>query len=138
MAFSDVAVSDPTAATARPLSGINITPLVDVLLVLLIIFMVTAPMLSRPVSVSLPQISDRVVEVKPRVLDLAVAADGSLRLDDRPMSQAQVLRQLDEAATADARTQLRIRADASAEYQQLVSATALARRSGIASISLAD
>ncbi|WP_411833491.1 ExbD/TolR family protein [Pseudoxanthomonas mexicana] len=138
MAFSDVAVSDSTYAPARPLAGINITPLVDVLLVLLIIFMVTAPMLSRPLPVLLPAFADRAPPIKPQQLDLLIAADGGLRLNDRALDWAQLQQRLEETAAADPGALLRLRAMDDADYQQLVAAIALARRSGLTQVSLSD
>ncbi|KAF1719897.1 ExbD/TolR family protein [Pseudoxanthomonas wuyuanensis] len=135
MAFS--AAASTGSGSGPALAEINITPLVDVMLVLLVIFMVTAPMLSRPLQLSLPQSSDQVSPLKPRQLDLAVAADGSLRLDDRPIAAAELQRQLEEAASADPDTLLRIRAAGDADYQQLVAALALARNSGLMQIGLA-
>jgi biopolymer transport protein ExbD len=86
MAFSDSAVSSRGSALAE----INITPLVDVMLVLLVIFMVTAPMLTRSIDLSLPQPTPERLVAKPLQLRLDVAADGSYRLDDRPVSLAEL------------------------------------------------
>ncbi|WP_454827819.1 ExbD/TolR family protein [Pseudoxanthomonas wuyuanensis] len=135
MAFS--AAASASSGPGPALAEINITPLVDVMLVLLVIFMVTAPMLSRPLQLSLPQPSDQVSPHKPRQLDLAIAADGTLRLDDRPIPATELQRRLEDAASADPDTVLRIRATGDADYQQLVAALAQARNSGIRQIGLA-
>jgi biopolymer transport protein ExbD len=135
MAFSAAASASPGSGPA--LAEINITPLVDVMLVLLVIFMVTAPMLARPLQLSLPQRSDQVSPHKPRLLDLAISADGTLRLNERPVPVSHLQQQLEEAASADPEAILRIHATGDADYQQLVSALALARSSGLQQISLA-
>ena len=129
MAFS---ASAPRSALAE----INITPLVDVMLVLLVIFMVTAPLLSRPIELALPQPADsRTVEPPPQLL-LQVDPDGGYRLDDRPMTLAHLRSQLEDAHTSDPRTVLQVQAASSADYQQMVQALAIAEDSGFSQISL--
>ncbi|MEL1263465.1 biopolymer transporter ExbD [Pseudoxanthomonas putridarboris] len=131
MAFSDPA---PRAALAE----INITPLVDVMLVLLVIFMVTAPLLSRPINLILPQprpIDQRRVDPPPQLL-LQVDVDGGYRLDDRPMTLGQLRTQLEEAHVSDPKTVLQVQSASGAEYQQMVTALAVAEASGFDQISL--
>lgn len=128
------------SATARPaaLAEMNVTPLVDVMLVLLIIFMVTAPMLSRPLNLSLPQPIDLPKDTKPTVLSLQVSADGTLRLDDRPMSAAQLQSRLQDALISDPKTVLTLQAAQQADYQQVVTALAAVHASGIQQVSWRD
>jgi len=125
------------SATARPsaLAEMNVTPLVDVMLVLLIIFMVTAPLLSRPLDLALPQATPPVDQAKPLILSLDVAADGSLRLDDRPLSTADLRGRLDDALRSDPKTVLTLHASPDADYQQVVTALAQVRASGIQQVS---
>jgi biopolymer transport protein ExbD len=125
------------SATARPsaLAEMNVTPLVDVMLVLLIIFMVTAPLLSRPVDLSLPQGRDTPSPDKPSILSLDVAADGTLRLDDRLLSARDLRVRLDDALRSDPKTVLTLSASPDADYQQVVTALAEVRASGIEQVS---
>ncbi|MBB3276236.1 MULTISPECIES: biopolymer transporter ExbD [Pseudoxanthomonas] len=125
------------SATARPsaLAEMNVTPLVDVMLVLLIIFMVTAPLLSRPLDLSLPQGRDTPSPDKPSILSLDVAADGTLRLDDRPLSARDLRVRLDDALRSDPKTVLTLSASPDADYQQVVTALAEVRASGIEQVS---
>ena len=125
------------SATARPsaLAEMNVTPLVDVMLVLLIIFMVTAPLLSRPLDLSLPQGRDTPSSDKPSILSLDVAADGTLRLDDRPLSARDLRVRLDDALRSDPKTVLTLSASPDADYQQVVTALAEVRASGIEQVS---
>lgn len=125
------------SATVRPsaLAEMNVTPLVDVMLVLLIIFMVTAPLLSRPLDLSLPQGRDTPSSDKPSILSLDVAADGTLRLDDRPLSARDLRVRLDDALRSDPKTVLTLSASPDAEYQQVVTALAEVRASGIEQVS---
>lgn len=125
------------SATARPsaLAEMNVTPLVDVMLVLLIIFMVTAPLLSRPLDLALPQSTPPIDQAKPLILSLDVAADGSMRLDDRPLSAADLRVRLDDALRSDPKAALILHASPDADYQQVVTALAQVRASGIRQVS---
>lgn len=125
------------SATARPsaLAEMNVTPLVDVMLVLLIIFMVTAPLLSRPLDLALPQSTPPIDQAKPLILSLEVSADGSLKLDDRPLSAADLRGRLDDALRSDPKAVLTLRASPDADYQQVVTALAQVRASGIQQVS---
>lgn len=120
------------SATVRDsaVAEMNITPLVDVMLVLLVIFMVSAPLVSRPITASLPH-DVPPLPVKPLQLRLDVAADGAYRLDDRPLTSDQLWQRLDDAVVTDPRTVLQIRADANADYQQVVTVLGQARDRGI-------
>ncbi|NDK38846.1 biopolymer transporter ExbD [Pseudoxanthomonas gei] len=129
MAFS-AAVRDSAVAE------MNITPLVDVMLVLLVIFMVSAPLVSSPVSASLPQSVLRPVTPTPLQLQLTVAADGSYRLDDRPLAPDQLWERLEDALVSDPQATLRVDAESDAHYQNVVTALAHARRIGITRISI--
>ena len=121
-------------ASRSELAEINITPLVDVMLVLLVIFMVTAPMLSRPIETILPQpIPGERVE-PPNDLVLTVGLGGDYTLDDRPVTLTELRTRLADARIADPRTVLQVEASENADYQQLVSALAQAEASGIGSI----
>lgn len=121
-------------ASRSELAEINITPLVDVMLVLLVIFMVTAPMMSRPINAMLPQpvIDPPVKPISDLVLKVGVA--GTYTLDDRPVTLAELRVRLEDARIADPRTVLQVEASGGADYQQLVSALAEADASGVTNI----
>jgi biopolymer transport protein ExbD len=118
-------------ASRRELAEINITPLVDVMLVLLVIFIVTAPLLSRPIETILPQPAPGERTEPPNDLVLKVGLGGTYTLDDRPVSLAELRLRLEDALVADPRTVLQVDASAGADYQQLVSALAQAEASGL-------
>ena len=115
-------------------SDINITPLVDVMLVLLIIFMVSAPMVSRPLAVSIPQNIEVVQPIKPPSLLLEIGDDGAYRLDGRVLTQQQLGERLQDSIVTDPRTVLSVRATSNADYQRVVTAMAQARESGVVNI----
>ena len=125
------------SATARPsaLAEMNVTPLVDVMLVLLIIFMVTAPLLSRPLDLALPQSTPQIDQTKPLILSLDISADGTLVLDDRALSASDLRQRLDDALRSDPKAVLTLRASPDASYQQVVTALAQVRASGIQQVS---
>lgn len=114
----------------------NITPLVDVMLVLLVIFMVSAPLVSQPIRASLPQSTPPVEATRPPNLRLLVGDDGSYRLDDRLLTSTELWQRLDDAVTSDPRTTLRVSAASDADYQRVVTALAEARQRGIADIAV--
>jgi biopolymer transport protein ExbD len=121
-------------ASRSELAEINITPLVDVMLVLLVIFMVTAPMLSRPIDALLPQpVKGNPVD-PPNDLVLKVGLAGLYTLDDRAVTLSELRTRLEDAHIADPRTVLQVEAADGADYQQLVSALAQAEASGLDNI----
>ncbi len=125
------------SASARDsaVAEINITPLVDVMLVLLVIFMVSAPLISRPINAGLPQ-SNKVDTIKPPQLLLEIADDGSYRLDGRALSVIELGERLRSATAGDPRTVLSVRAMSNVDYQRVVGALAEARNSGVVNIGM--
>lgn len=125
------------SATVRDslVAEMNITPLVDVMLVLLVIFMVSAPLVSQPIQASLPQTTPPIGPTPPN-LRLTVSDAGAYRLDDRLLTPAELWQRLDDAVLTDPRTTLRVSATANADYQQVVTALAEARQRGIADIAV--
>ena len=127
MAFS-ASVRDSAVAE------INITPLVDVMLVLLVIFMVSAPMISRPLEASIPQKNKVVEQIKPPMLLLEIGDDGAYRLDGRLLTQGQLGERLQDSLITDPRTVLTVHATSNADYQRVVTAMAEARDRGVVHI----
>jgi len=128
MAFS-------SAGKAGPLADINVTPLVDVMLVLLIIFIVTAPIVARPIDVGLPQRVPPTVERPdpPPPIDLRLDASGQLTWDGAPIAMSVLRWRLQSQADAHAGNlpELRIATDPAAEYEELVKILAAADASGM-------
>ncbi|SDR13779.1 biopolymer transporter ExbD [Pseudoxanthomonas sp. CF125] len=127
------------SATARDsvVAEMNITPLVDVMLVLLVIFMVSAPLLTKTVDAGLPQVtSDDPETIKPLQLQLDIGDDGSYRLDGRLLPQSELGARLGDAALSDPRVVLRVHGSSGADYQQVVTVLAEARKQGIANLSV--
>lgn len=131
MAFSN-------AGKSGPLAEINVTPLVDVMLVLLIIFIVTAPMLSRPIAVQLPQATDRGVDRPdpPPPIELRLDASSQLSWNGQPMAinDLQVRLRTQASEHAGNLPELRIAADPSAEYEGMARILAAAEATGMEQI----
>ena len=101
-----------------PMSEINVTPLVDVMLVLLIIFMITAPLMSHTVTIDLPtanpKTKDEDLPVPP--LDLAIKEDGSLFFNDHAVTENELKAQFAVEAQKSPQPELQIRADKATEF----------------------
>ncbi|MFC4765506.1 ExbD/TolR family protein [Dyella koreensis] len=105
-------------SSGGPMSEINVTPLVDVMLVLLIIFMITAPLMSHRITVDLPIANPKVADnefVEP--MDLAVKPDGTMYLNDVEVTEAELKAQFAVAAAKSPQPELQIRADKTTEYK---------------------
>ena len=124
----------------QTLTEINVTPLVDVMLVLLIIFMVTAPLIQQGVEVALPEVKAQAVKAEDQKLVLSIKSDRSLWLgtDDRPASLT--LPELEEKLRANARAardrELYLMADKSLPYGYVVEVMASVQRAGITNLGM--
>lgn len=104
----------------RPLVEINVTPLVDVMLVLLIIFMVTAPMMTSGVNVDLPKTDARPMHTDERPITISVQADGSVYLGDTPVTLDGLVDKLKDVAHNDMGHRVFVRGDAHIDYGQVM------------------
>jgi biopolymer transport protein ExbD len=116
-----------------PMSEINVTPLVDVMLVLLIIFMITAPLMSHSITIELPTANPKTKEpdlvVPP--LDLAVKSDGSMYLNDHQVTEAELRAQFAVDAQKTPQPELQIRADKTTEFKIVKKIIGNAKDSGM-------
>lgn len=118
-------------AHTQPMSEINTTPLVDVMLVLLVIFIITAPLLTHAVKIDLPQATSQPLPEKPEVISLAIDATGKTYWNDALIEQAMLKSRLEEAAKQNPQPELQIRADKETRYQLLSEVMADAQNAGI-------
>ncbi len=116
---------------AAPMSEINTTPLVDVMLVLLIIFIVTAPLMTQAIRVDLPQTAATASEEKPEKVTLALDAAGTLYWDNAPLDEAELPARLAEASRRHPQPELQLRADRDTRYQKIAEVMGQAREAGI-------
>ncbi len=118
------------------MSEINMTPLVDVMLVLLIIFMVTMPVLTHAVKVRLPQASSAPAAAEPQAVTVVIDASGGLRWNDEVVDAAGLERRLAAAAQAPVPPEIRISADRDARYEPVAQALAATQRAGLARVGI--
>jgi biopolymer transport protein ExbD len=113
------------------MSEINTTPLVDVMLVLLVIFIITAPLLTHAVKIDLPQASSQPIEQKPEIISISVDGAGQMYWNDTALVEGELSARLQQAATAKPQPELHIRADKETRYQILAQIMADAQNAGI-------
>lgn len=113
------------------ISQINVTPLVDVMLVLLVIFMVTAPILQQGVQVNLPQTRSSAIPGTEDHLVVTVAKNGRLYLNDNVMSLPELGNKLRAIRKLDANKQVYLRADQDVSYGTVMQAIAEIKQAGI-------
>ena len=115
-----------------PMAEINVTPLVDVMLVLLIIFMITAPLMSHKIRIDLPQANPNVQQDNPpEPIDLAIKENGDLFWNDEPVTEAILQAQLRVAAQKNPQPELQIRADKPTQWQKIATVMAEAKSAGM-------
>ncbi|HET6905846.1 MAG TPA: biopolymer transporter ExbD [Rhodanobacteraceae bacterium] len=131
MAFS-------TGSRSGPLSEINVTPLVDVMLVLLIIFMITAPLLQHNISIDLPQPNPNVQPPQnpPTPINLSIKEDGSMYWNDLPVSDLELQAQLAVigAKAQDQQPEVHISATDVTPYDYIARVLAEAKRNNVQKI----
>jgi len=113
------------------ISQINITPFVDVMLVLLIIFMVTAPILQQGISVDLPEVTAAPLVGSEEQLVVVVSRDGKLQLNDTPMKVDELNRKLSAILSVKPDRQVYLRADKNVPYGKVVEVMAIVRTAGV-------
>ncbi|MDG4596395.1 MAG: biopolymer transporter ExbD [Candidatus Contendobacter sp.] len=121
---------------AQPVAEINTTPLVDVMLVLLVIFMITLPLITHSLAVDLPETDANApsTAANPAPVELGINADGQLFWNGVPLSQADLELRLQEAARGEPKPELHLHADKSTPYQRLAEVMAAAQRTGLTRI----
>jgi biopolymer transport protein ExbD len=121
-----------SGGTTQPMAEINTTPLVDVMLVLLVIFIITAPLFHQAVPIDLPRVDSTRLDDKPLVVKLALDGQGKLFLDGAPTSREGVHARLAELAPSQ--PELHLRADRVTPYEKVADILAVAQRAGVMKI----
>lgn len=117
------------------MSEINVTPLVDVMLVLLVIFIVTAPLLApQSLKINLPQTKSITQENRPKAARMLIDAKGEIELDNQMLTDGQLEERLKQRAV-DSQFQLQIEADKTVPYGRVAALMAIAQRSGVSRLS---
>ena len=121
----------PFDDSSEVISEINMTPLVDVMLVLLIIFMLTVPVLTHAVKLDLPKASSVAEQPRACAVTVSVAADGGLFWNDASVNPEEFRRRLKDSAAQSPQPVLRIRGDKKVEYDHIAQVMAMMQRAGI-------
>lgn len=116
------------------MSEINMIPFIDVMLVLLIIFIITVPVIKHAVNIELPQASVEKVQDKPENIRLSVDADGTYFWNEQRVDDADFGNRLQAAAAQDPQPELHIRGDKAVRYERVALAMASAQRAGVRKI----
>ena len=121
-------------AQAQPMSEINVTPLVDVMLVLLVIFMLTAPLLTSAIRLDLPQAEGLQSGEAPQSVTVAMDAKGQVFFNDQPVDAAVLAQQFDATARRNRETEVQLRVDEAVPYGQVVVLMGAAQKAGLSRI----
>jgi biopolymer transport protein TolR len=132
--------SNKSRGRRAPMAEINVTPLVDVMLVLLIIFMVTAPLLTAGVPVNLPESRAKALDQEQKPVQIAIDDKGQVFVDDEPVDDAGLPAMLEQVAArkgADGKPpQIYLRADEGLGYGKVMRVMGELNRVGLNSVSL--
>ena len=120
--------------TDEVMNEINMTPMVDVMLVLLIIFIITVPVMKHAVNIDLPKASNVPQDAKPETIRLSVDAAGDYFWNENKVTEEALLLQLKAAATQNPQPELHIRGDKAVRYERVATAMAAAQQAGIKKI----
>jgi biopolymer transport protein TolR len=117
-----------------PMSDINMTPLIDVMLVLVVIFILTAPLLAASIRLDLPRSQAARVATAPHTVRIALDKGGQLYFNQQPVALPDLQQRLIDAAQIDAQTEVQLRADESVPYGQVVAVISAAQQAGLSRI----
>ena len=126
-----MAMDGSSQRDATTIAQINVTPLVDVMLVLLVIFMVTAPIIQQGVQVNLPQAKAGAIPGTEELLVVTIAKNGKVYLNDNPMTLAELGDKLRAIRKLQADKQVYLRADQDVRYGLVMKAVAEIKQAGI-------
>ena len=115
----------------RLMSEINVTPLVDVMLVLLVIFILTAPLLASSIKLELPRTSAAKATQAPQFVTLVVDKTGVIFVNDQPVTLGALQARLMQTAAQNPDTEVQLRADAAVPYGQVVAVMGAAQNAGL-------
>ena len=129
MAFSGLGGGG--APNSAPLAEINMIPLVDVMLVLLVIFMITAPLMTTSLKLDLPKTEGARPSDAPLFIAVAINEQGQMFVGDEAVTSEQLLQRARDAARRDPATEVQLRADENAPYGKVIEVLGLAQKAGL-------
>ena len=116
------------------MNEINMTPMVDIMLVLLIIFIITIPVMKHSVNIDLPRATNEIQNAKPETLRLSVDAQGTYFINEAIITDAELPPRLKAAAAQNPQPELHIRGDKAVRYERVAQAMAAAQQAGLRKI----
>ena len=119
---------------SAPMSDINMVPLIDVMLVLLVIFIVTAPLLTHAVKLDLPKVDSTPNQLKPDKIEFAIDATGQRYWNGAPVSRSEAAARLAVEGKKQPQPELHLRADHAAAYRAVAETLADASKAGLSKI----
>ena len=120
----------------KPMAEINMVPLIDVMLVLLVIFIITAPLLTHSVKIDLPKASSNPNITKPEHVQIGIRQDGRLFWNGEQAEKADLQKRMSQAATLDPQPEIHIRADRLVHYENVAQVMSMAGKAGLKRIGL--
>jgi biopolymer transport protein ExbD len=127
MSFGSFSNSEPDDV----MSEINMTPLVDVMLVLLIVFMITVPVIQHAVKLDLPQASNRVNDLQPSHVNITIRSNGIIHWNDMPLGPTQLQQHIATAVHQHPQPELHLYAERHTPYEKVAQVMAAAQQGGI-------
>ena len=130
MAFASF---DPRQGGA-PMAEINMVPLIDVMLVLLVIFIITAPLLTQAVKLELPKANSQVNDLRPEKIEFAIDAAGTLYWNGEIVTRAEATKRFDGEGKKTPQPEVHLRADQSVAYRYVAQTLADASKAGLSKV----
>jgi biopolymer transport protein TolR len=118
----------------QPMSDINMTPLIDVMLVLLVIFMITAPLMSSSLKLDLPKTDAAQPSDTPVFISVAIDPQGGLHFGDVALDVAAFTRRVQDAARKNPQTEVQLRADQTVPYGRVAELIGIVQKAGLTRI----
>lgn len=116
---------------SAPMADINVTPMVDVMLVLLVIFIITAPLFTHAIKLDLPSAQSAPAPAEPTTISLSINGEGAIFWNNDPVSQDELTAKLAIAAKQQPQPQVQLRADKGTRYEVIAQVMAAAQTNGV-------
>ena len=120
----------------EPISEINVTPFVDVMLVLLVIFMITAPLLTTGIKVNLPESSAKVISEKKEPVTVSIKRNGDIFLQKKKINKKELIKKLFELKKLNEDLKIYIRGDKDLNYGQVIKLMGTINKAGFKKVAL--
>ena len=130
MAFASFDAKNASA----PMSEINMVPLIDVMLVLLVIFIITAPLLTQAVKLELPKANSQVNDLRPDKIEFAIDASGALYWNGEPVTRTEAAKRFDGEGKRTPQPEVHLRADQAVAYRVVAQTLADASKAGLTKV----